>query len=466
MNKGVSSLIVSILLILITISLAMAFYSWGMDISLRFRENTETMTNHTISKAKTSFFITTVSATEIGIKNNGDTPLDMNAFQVYINDTLVEVIPNVSTLQPQNVTTLNITSPFTPGNYTIKVSGPYGKYDQIFDELETISTGTTTTTTSSSTTSSSSTTTTTMMIWFSGFDKRRPVTIDSSNSLNNYQVKIDVSYDSDMSSDFSDLRFTDSDGTTELNYWLEDYAPSSSATVWVNVPSIPSGSKDIYMYYDNQTPVSSASDGDATFIWFDQFDTDTSGDYILENYASYNSNGWMEIGPGSKDNSKGRLSLDFSDHGIPPMNSGIIEFVYNPLGIDGKTEGRTDSFNLYGDCSNNDQYYWSKSNYASPRHKIRKYIGGIIVDDYSDSENLDYSDFDNQVELIWKDDYFEVKINGATDISLSCSNNAPISVSYPSWYTWQGKFKFDEVRIREYSSSEPSTTVGSEETQP
>ena len=130
MNKGVSSLITALLLMLITISLAMAFYSWGMDISLRFRENTETMTNHTISKAKASFFITTVSATEIGIKNNGDTPLDMNAFKVYINDTLVQTTSPVNILEPQNVTTLNITSPFTPGNYTIKVSGPYGKYDQ------------------------------------------------------------------------------------------------------------------------------------------------------------------------------------------------------------------------------------------------------------------------------------------------------------------------------------------------
>jgi len=284
MNKGVSSLIVSILLILITISLAMAFYSWGMDISLRFRENTETMTNHTISKAKASFFITTVSATEIGIKNNGETPLDMSAFQVYINDTLVEVIPNVSTLQPQGVTTLNITSPFTPGNYTIKVSGPYGKYDQTFDELETISTGTTTT---SSTTSS---TTTTTILCFSGFDYRTEITVDNtanSNSLSDYQVLVTLTSSnfnySKSQLDGSDIRFTDSDKTSSLNYWIEEWNYGGTSNIWVKVPSIPaSSSKTIYMYYGNQSPATSESNGDTTWDYFLEWTSDHTSEFTTQ----------------------------------------------------------------------------------------------------------------------------------------------------------------------------------------
>ncbi|MCX6354291.1 MAG: DUF2341 domain-containing protein [Candidatus Aureabacteria bacterium] len=72
--------------------------------------------------------------------------------------------------------------------------------------------------------------------WYNpGWLYRKPVTINNTGSaLANYQVKINVTYDSDMKSDFSDLRFTDSDGTTLLNYWVESYTASTSAVAWVN----------------------------------------------------------------------------------------------------------------------------------------------------------------------------------------------------------------------------------------
>jgi hypothetical protein len=115
--------------------------------------------------------------------------------------------------------------------------------------------------------------------WYnSSWSKRRPITVDNSSnssSLTDYQVQVTVSYDSDMNSDFSDLRFTDSDGTTELDYWIEDYTSETSATVWVEVPSISASStKDIYIYYGNSS-ASSASNGENTFTAFDNFDDNT-----------------------------------------------------------------------------------------------------------------------------------------------------------------------------------------------
>src|SRR6185369_9675797 len=69
--------------------------------------------------------------------------------------------------------------------------------------------------------------------------KGAPVVINNSGNsskLNNYQVKITVTYDSDMKSDFSDLRFFD--GTAELSYWIESFTASATATLWVRVPII------------------------------------------------------------------------------------------------------------------------------------------------------------------------------------------------------------------------------------
>ncbi|MCJ7767548.1 DUF2341 domain-containing protein, partial [Candidatus Bathyarchaeota archaeon] len=72
------------------------------------------------------------------------------------------------------------------------------------------------------------------------FRKSITVTDTSGSALSNYQVNLLVNYGpSKMKSDFSDLRFTSSDQMTPIPYWIESYTPSSVASVWVRVPSIP-----------------------------------------------------------------------------------------------------------------------------------------------------------------------------------------------------------------------------------
>jgi len=126
--------------------------------------------------------------------------------------------------------------------------------------------------------------------WLDGWDLRKEITITeiSGNALTDYQVKIEVGYEPQMKSDFSDLRFTDSDGITLLNYWIEEYTEESSATVWVKVPEIPaSGVKKIYMYYGN-SGAASLSDGDAVFEFFDDFEDGNLDKWTLQtNTGSY-----------------------------------------------------------------------------------------------------------------------------------------------------------------------------------
>ncbi|RLJ04590.1 MAG: hypothetical protein DRP18_04530 [Candidatus Aenigmatarchaeota archaeon] len=64
--------------------------------------------------------------------------------------------------------------------------------------------------------------------WNASWSRRKPITIteQSGNTLTDYQVAINVTYDSDMQADFDDLRFTyynsTSDSETEIPYWIED----------------------------------------------------------------------------------------------------------------------------------------------------------------------------------------------------------------------------------------------------
>jgi hypothetical protein len=106
--------------------------------------------------------------------------------------------------------------------------------------------------------------------WDANWSCRCPITITGgSNAVTNYPVKIDVTYDANMQADFDDIRFTDSYGVTLIDHWCESYTASTSATFWVEVPSIPAGpdTVDIYMYYGNSS-ATSASDKSSTFGYF------------------------------------------------------------------------------------------------------------------------------------------------------------------------------------------------------
>ncbi|MBU1018626.1 MAG: DUF2341 domain-containing protein [Patescibacteria group bacterium] len=109
-----------------------------------------------------------------------------------------------------------------------------------------------------------------------GNTKRKAVTITNSGAeLTDYQVGLTVAYDSDMQADFDDLRFTTSDGSTEIDYWVESYTASTTASVWVEIPTVAaSADTTLYMYYGNSS-AATESDIDNTFLFADDFDDGT-----------------------------------------------------------------------------------------------------------------------------------------------------------------------------------------------
>jgi len=110
--------------------------------------------------------------------------------------------------------------------------------------------------------------------WDTSWEYKREIEIqeNSGNTLTDYSVLIHVPYDSDMQSDFDDLRFVDSSETTELGYWIENKTDSSEAWVWVKVPSIPaSGTVSIYMYYGNPSVATTSNASDA-FLFYEDFE--------------------------------------------------------------------------------------------------------------------------------------------------------------------------------------------------
>jgi len=102
---------------------------------------------------------------------------------------------------------------------------------------------------------------------------KREITIDNTRylkDLTDYQILITLDTQTlisagKMRSDCGDIMFTDSDGVSLLNCWIESGINTTNTKIWVKVPNIPANStKTIYLYYGSTT-ATSLSDSAAVF---------------------------------------------------------------------------------------------------------------------------------------------------------------------------------------------------------
>ena len=97
--------------------------------------------------------------------------------------------------------------------------------------------------------------------------KQIDVTNNAGQTLQNYALKLTINYDSDMKPDYSDIRFKhENDPGTWLNYWIENYS-SSSAGVWVRIPSLPIGTSKLYLFYGYPSAVNQSDLGGVFSDW-------------------------------------------------------------------------------------------------------------------------------------------------------------------------------------------------------
>ncbi|TET53964.1 MAG: DUF2341 domain-containing protein, partial [Actinobacteria bacterium] len=305
--------------------------------------------------------------------------------------------------------------------------------------------------------------------WFdTAWTRRAPITIDNStaSSLTDYQVRIDVPYNSAMNADYSDLRFTDSDGTTQLNFWLEQ-SNINGADVWVKVPSIPaSSSKDIYVYYGNAGAISE-SNGDGTFLFFDDFEDGT-----------IDTTKWMEIDSGSYiGETGGKLTFNLKNN-LSWANSIIAKTAFPRSDVSLEMEYKRIGYkNL---AYNHVKMGWHDSSYdadytrmvyalwdrgaknGTPYVFYRERLDNALISNYFWSRNTDY-----KVRFRLRQsggNYYDRSIDGGKNWStLRTTSYSSESDLRPGWSFWAGKHQFDNVRVRNWTSNEPTMTVGAQE---
>jgi PKD repeat protein len=104
--------------------------------------------------------------------------------------------------------------------------------------------------------------------WNPDFDYAIPVDITNPVGID-YPMLINVSYDSNMQTDFGDIRFATVSGNATIPYYIDDKTDESYAYIYVLLPA---NETRIMMYYGNNT-VDTSGSGDDVFLAFDDFET-------------------------------------------------------------------------------------------------------------------------------------------------------------------------------------------------
>jgi hypothetical protein len=117
----------------------------------------------------------------------------------------------------------------------------------------------------------------TYTIWTDpSWTKMKPISItnNAGKVLTNFAFRITVNYDSDMQSDYDDIRFKHENfETVWLDYWIED-KDIHSATVWINVPELPIGQSTMFLFYGNPSAAGQSNFYNVFSDWEPQWEND------------------------------------------------------------------------------------------------------------------------------------------------------------------------------------------------
>ncbi|MDD3292613.1 MAG: DUF2341 domain-containing protein [Candidatus Pacebacteria bacterium] len=283
--------------------------------------------------------------------------------------------------------------------------------------------------------------------WLEGYDYRKEVEFTNSGSvLTNYQMQITVSYDSDMQVDFDDIRFTDSTGITELNYWRESKVDSSTATFWVKVPSIASGSSSIYMYYGNDS-VSTTSNEANVFDFVDYFDDGSVSDWTVSYaYKDGSDAGSMSATTAQKVSGSYSLYLYSKSHCNHSPWDGIYTYANKSLNFEAGTYIATFYVKATGG-----QYTYCRTGTIPDASAL---IDGTVIKSLS---NISYSGCSTSNTVNW---------TSLTSNSFTLTEGThTFKVRSRATDCEEVRTYWDNVKIRKYTDSVPSVVFKDEESE-
>jgi hypothetical protein len=290
------------------------------------------------------------------------------------------------------------------------------------------------------------------MAWLSGWDYRKPLVLTggASGGQTDFQLSIAVSYEAAMQGDFDDIRFTQNDGTTLIDAWLESKINGTSATVWTEFPTTPANTVEqtYYMYYGNSGAVSNW-DIETTSLFGDDFEDNTID---TDKWDTANDVGtWTETG--------GQL------HGYSATQGYIINKTSIPTNLMIKTKIKGSGTNMgigFLTSATGDPYSTGYMTTLVSTY-IRLYRLGSMVDNTSQTFSAD-TWYNVEIYKYGGDITIKVyDVNMSLINTLEYNDTSPLTNTYfgprPYAITQDNEFVF----LSKYVSGPPTYAFGSEE---
>jgi hypothetical protein len=297
---------------------------------------------------------------------------------------------------------------------------------------------------------------------------RMPITICSTSNLSDYPVKLLVDAMSGMRSDFGDIRFTQSDGTNPISYWMDCQVDATNAVFWIRVPSVQTTCTVVYIYYGNtnSTTISSGAD---TFSVFEGFEDKPTG----QNPVS----GWKEIGTQNgdftvvNDPSRCQKSGYLNQWGTCPCPQGRYR-VYKGIG----THSANFAWDFYAKAPRNDRKVLmeltdevNQKLTVTLKFGENGYIGynsaGIWYNIMPYDPNTWY-EF-SVINVNFAASQYDLMINGVvvgTNLGFYQSASRITHMTLVGDCAYPGAAWFDDIRIRNYAGEYPTSAFGDPET--
>jgi hypothetical protein len=315
--------------------------------------------------------------------------------------------------------------------------------------------------------------------WLSDWSYRRAVDLSPATAIADYQVLVTLTTGimgnpyANVQPDGSDIRFTASDETTLQDYWIESWDNTGTSQIWVEAAA--AGTSTIYMYYGN-TAAGSASDGDATFVFFDDFSTDTLSNYDTAKWVDIH--GDYYIAP-TYDAANQRVTFDTGDNYASDMYPIGLNMADFSMEVDFWADASypTDATialvsRLENPGTSSTHYYldFSHDSYNSPGITVDSWVNGERSNTVY-SEASDYYWSFNQVHTfryaLYGDNqkfWWNKDITQTPDISVSDTTHT--SAGRLGLAAAQVRGWWDNFRVRQYLEPEPTVSLGAEEEPP
>ncbi len=304
--------------------------------------------------------------------------------------------------------------------------------------------------------------------WYdTDWSKRKRVTVTNADAVSytNAVVKLTVTYDGDMQTDFDDLRFTSSDGTTLISHFRETYTASTDAVVWVKVPFLATSTDtEVFMYYGEGT----VGDGSATttFNVMDDFEdgnvseyTGQSSEFTVGNTGAYERTYRLD----ASDVNNSKTTQIFRNTNVTVSQGQKIRFLEY---IDTSTGGSDETCTHFGVQALSSSYAVCLELFGTDRMSISKNpvnrdTSGTVLA----STTVSYSTGWYEVEVAWG-------TNNLIDVTLSQNGSVVATASTTdSTYTtggigftlWGFHGGWDIYSARPLLTTEPTATFGFEQ---